>query len=83
MKERGLGLESGLGGARETGNVDSWQLRLCDLGQAECPSGLQPGSALTVIVLIPASGPAVGPKGEAMGRLRQAEGCVGHGVGEP
>lgn len=39
--------------------------------------------ALTIIgVLIPASGPAGSPKGEAMGRSGQAEGCVGYGVGE-
>lgn len=64
---------------------DGWQLRLCDPGaQAQCPSGLQAGPALTTTgVLIPACGPAGGPERKAMGGLGQAEGCAGRGPGEP
>lgn len=70
-------------GTMGAGASHSQELILFEPGQAKCLSRLLSRIVLTITgVLVPASGPARSSKGEVVGGLGQAEGCLNGGVGE-
>lgn len=64
--------------------VTQWEQRASTVRtDPVCDSRLMSRTVLTITgVLVPASGPARSSKGEVVGVLGQAEGCVNYGVGK-